>query len=299
VNSSDASILSFSALDGNVVPGTRIAGPHTGLRMPLGIAIAASRLYVANANPGGAGNLLVFLVGQTGDVTPAATISLGLASPVAVTADGANDIYVLDQTSGIVEFPPNSVNGAHPSRVISSYSDITNPMGITVDTHGNIWVAEGYDANGNTPAAIYEFASDASGAANPIATITGSQTTLFSATSVAFDTAGDLWVADMGTGSVTVPYQLVEFSAQSIAAGGQLNIAPVAAISGSQTQLSRPTSIALDSGGNLWVTNLGPVTTASVLQFEAQASGNVAPVTALLGFATEVNVPQQVALYHR
>lgn len=82
-----------------------------------------------------------------------------------------------------------------------------------------------------------------------------------------------IWVA---SGSA-----LFEFEAN--AAG---NAAPIAEISGANTDLGNPTSLSLDAAGNIWVSDLenGP----KILEFRAGANGDPAPIATLAGAKTHI-----------
>jgi hypothetical protein len=82
-----------------------------------------------------------------------------------------------------------------------------------------------------------------------------------------------LWVANGPS--------LVEFEAN---ASG--NVSPIAVISGPDTQLGNPTSVAVDPAGNVWAADLmnGP----KVLEFRAGSEGDTAPVATLAGSDTHI-----------
>src|SRR5207247_11230668 len=89
-------------------------------------------------------------------------------------------------------------------------------------------------------------ATRATGTACRTATITESNTRLSRPEGIAFDAAGDLYVANVSNNSITV-----------YAAGTTGNATPTATIAGSNTGLNGPTGIALDAAGHLKVANNG------------------------------------------
>ena len=88
----------------------------------------------------------------------------------------------------------------------------------------------------------------------PIATIKGSNTGLISPTGIALDSSGNIYVADNG-GMFADPSVFVYPPLGS--STGLLNESPTATISGSNTGLSYPKGIALDSSRNIYVTDDG------------------------------------------
>src|SRR5262249_52043177 len=129
-------------------------------------------------------------------------------------------------------------------------------------------------------------------------TIAGDQTTLGSVSSLAFDVHGNLWATDVGIFLVSSA-QVTQFSAQSIAPGGQLNIAPTTVIAGDSTLLTRPTGIHFDQSGDIWVTDIEQtLNLAGLLRFDALASGDSPPKSLLQGINSGLGVPQQFEFFH-
>lgn len=173
-----------------------------------------------------------------GSTTP---ISLGskLSGPTSVAVDGAGNLYIADTGNNqIIEIPV--VDGAFSSTqqtLISSStalagSDLSKPAGITIDTLGNLYVADA--GNSRVVYVPYVGSWDFS-----LALSLGSGFSSPSATAV--DASGNLYVADSENGKV------YEISAP-FSAGTQTTIA-----SGYKT----PTALTLDASGALFVVDEG------------------------------------------
>src|SRR5208282_1352279 len=80
------------------------------------------------------------------------------------------------------------------------------------------------------------------------------------------------------------------------AAGSTGNATPTTVISGSNTGLATPTGIALDSSDDIYVTNAVSAPAASVLEFAAGSTGNMAPTSSISGSNTGLSVPFGIAL---
>ena len=143
-------------------------------------------------------------------------------------------------------------------------TNLSGASGIARDAAGNIYAT----SPANDMITVY--ARGAYGIPNPIATITGNKTGLNYPVGIAVDARGKIFVANEGVGadaSVTV------YRPRSSG-----NVTPSAIISGDKTMLSRPSGLALDSAGNLYVSNRGgPAGPGSITVYSAGSSGDVPP----------------------
>jgi hypothetical protein len=139
-----------------------------------------------------------------------------------------------------------------------------------------LWVTDGGDD------LVHSFPLTAAGNAPPSATIGGALTRVNLAGGIVVDKTGAVYVANVGTPSITV-----------YAPGAKGNVAPVRTIFGSLTGLAEPTGITLDSAGLLYVPNQ---TANTITVYAAGANGNVAPAQTISGFDTELNQPMGVTV---
>jgi streptogramin lyase len=172
--------------------------------------------------------------------------------------------------SGIAEYAPGSSGSATPLNVITPLAGGSQYEGIAVDSSGNSYV---YDVGA---AAIYVFASTASGSSSPIRTISGSSTLLGGGGKLSFDSSGNLWAATNNG--------MLEFS--STANG---NVAPVNDIAaaaslttcgfGTEFSVATP-SFAFDSAGNMIVAfNVGVIGEPNVLKYAAGSTSTSCPTS--------------------
>jgi hypothetical protein len=136
---------------------------------------------------------------------------------------------------------------------------------VAVNARGEIFVTD--------PAMdrVLVFDANASGSEKPASSIGGAATTILSPSAIAFDSRGDLFVANEGRqgagASITV-----------YAPGVDGNAAPARTIAGSLTGFSDPVGVAVDSRGSTYVIDAA---VRDVLVFAPAASGNQAPVRRL------------------
>ncbi len=271
---------------GNARPSATIGGSNTGLEFSAGITgialDASGKLYVAN---GGNNTVTVYPADSTGDAAPSTTIggsNTGLNIPYGIGLDASGNIYVAnngDQT--VTVYPAGSSGNIAPSSTIGgSNTGIgpDSPRGIAVNASGNIYVAN----FGNT---VTIYAPESNGNVAPTSTIGSANTDMVYPYGVAVDASGNIYVTDFegaDGGAVTI-----------YPAGSGGNIAPSATISGSSTDLSMPTGIALDASGNIYVANQNGNT---VTVYPPGSNGNVEPSSVIGGSNTGLFNPTGIAV---
>jgi sugar lactone lactonase YvrE len=232
-------------------------------------------LWEANLN-----NVLEFLNTQlavTGNTPPELIGNLptpGFGAPQGVTFDPNANLWVLDggtvATGGTIpptvdEFTtaqlPNLTNsGLTPSAVIGS-TDFSFPQQLVFDSNGNLWVS---DAAANK---VFEFTTgQLSGGANVTPALVVTSTPVFNGSlGIAFDSSGDLWIANNNLSGASGT--IFEFSAAQLSGlSGAHTMVPAAILQSNGTSISLPWALAFDSNGNLWVSNQDS-TINTVVQF--------------------------------
>ncbi len=276
--------------NGNVAPSATIAGSNTGLNDAWDLAVdATGNTYVANGNA-----VTVYPPGSNGNVAPSATIGSNtvLSNPGGIALDFYANIYISNRNNTVTVYPAGSNANAAPSSTVGGAKTGLNfPTGIALDASGNIYVANDGSENGGADA-ITVYPAGSNGNVVPSATIDGSKTGLDFPAGIALDSSGNIYVAndgseDGGTDTVTV-----------YPAGSNGNVAPSATVSGSNTGLDDPQGIALDTSGNIYVTNDGSSSGVAdtVTLYPAGSTRNVAPSATVSGSNTGLDNPQGIAL---
>lgn len=237
-------------------------------------------LWVANG-----ANVLEFAstsLTTTGSSAAAPSLIVNSSAFVAtqdVVFDTSGDMWIVDGgnilTSGgtsepaLYEFTYAQLSGMKPGSSVTPNVTIRSsafifPQQAVFDGKGDLWVS---DSGANTvPGAnkVYEFTSAqlmASGAnvvpniaitSNP-AFDSGFGASYVSALGIAFDAAGDLWVANNGANTI------FEFNAAALAtASGSVTLTPNVVLSDDGNgSIQGPWALAFDSSGNLWSSNAG------------------------------------------
>lgn len=202
-------------------------------------------------------------------------------------ANGSGDGSILS-----FDLPSNSGDIAPHQNIAGSNTELSGPLSVALGPADYIYAVQGGISHTETNTKVLQFSPAATGNATPNLTInTKPQGCVAQALTV--DGSGHLWVVGHGlSGSSTSA--ILEYAKN--ASGGAT---PIKVISGSNTQLYLPDSIALDAAGNIWVANVGPVTGephTGLLEFSPSASGNVAPAAEISGSKTDLNAPWQITI---
>lgn len=287
-------VTTFAGIAGLVgnVDGT---GTAARFALPEGQAIDSNNnIYVADygshtirkITPAGVVTTLAGSPGVTGgiDGTGAAARFNG---PSSVAVDTAGIVYVADTNNNLIrKITPAGVvtTLAGPSTLLFGTTDGTgsaarfhNPRGVAVSSSGTVYVA---DTENNTIRMIT--------AAGVVTTLAGNFNTAGSAdgtgtaalfnfpNSLAVDASGNLYVADEGNNTIR---KITTAGVVTTLAGNAGNAGYVDA-TGTLAKFNRPTGVAVDSGGNVYVTD-----DANNLIRKISSTGVVTPLAGVPGTA--------------
>lgn len=218
--------------NGNIAPVRTITGPATGLsNRPHGIAAATDgTIYVTTFDDN---SIRVFAPGADGDATPARIIqgrATGLSGPNGITlSPDGQTLWVASQTNRSVRAFSSSADGAAtPTRVISgNRTGLAYPRAVAVGPGGKLYISD---------RVIRVFSDTANGNVNPQRVIQiGGNTGLDNPAGLVVDqSTGTVYVSDLGTNAI-----------RAFAPNANGNIRPVRILTGADTGLDRPSSLAL------------------------------------------------------
>ncbi len=206
---------------------TVISGAATGISGPEGIGLdTAGNIYVSNrngtvANP--LGSVSVFAPAASGNAAPTRTIGgvfTLISAPQQMVVNPGGDFYVANGGNSTVNYFVAGASGnVAPTRSLNAAPGGNFPLGLALDTTGNIYVA--------SISQINVYAPGASGAAVPTRAIAGAATTILFIEGIAVDAAGNIYASDCNVHAILV---------FGPAANG--NVAPIRTISGAATTLT-------------------------------------------------------------
>ncbi len=215
------SIFVFAATaNGDTAPLRTIAGPMTRLQRSTGIALDTdANVYAMNSRSThrcttagcvSKGYVTVYRDGSDGNIAPIRVIRgrktrmLGRAyRPITVDSEGS--VYVANRQScyyvgcrgenAILVYAPGLREDSSPTWVISgSKTGLNNPAKVAVDDAGNVYVVNPTIAS--HPDSVFVYATGAHGNIRPIRAISGSNTGLDGAMSVAVDAERNIYVSN-------------------------------------------------------------------------------------------------------
>jgi sugar lactone lactonase YvrE len=237
------------------------------LSNPQGVAVdGAGNVYLADS----LAQVIRKVNAATGMITTVVgpANSAGLNAPTGIAVDGAGNLYIadsqnnqirkLDAVSGLITTVAGTgaVSASLGDGNLATQASLHNPSDVAVDPPGNLYIADEYNnrirrvdagtgvittvAGGGTPGRGADGIGDAGPAVNAV---------LSDPSSVAFDSAGNLYIADSGNNLI----REVNNGTISVVAG---NGSP--AYSGdngaaTQASLNQPSSVRVDAAGNLYI----------------------------------------------
>ncbi|GAC1405184.1 MAG: hypothetical protein NVSMB64_09600 [Candidatus Velthaea sp.] len=218
-------------------------------------------MNTAGHNPA---SVTIYPATANGNVTPLRKIqgaNTRLNGPRGVAHDSFCDLWVSDSNPfGVLYKFAAGANGnvAPIATVTGDSTGLYFPLQLAIDRMDRVYVANQTN--------VLSFAPTADGNAAPLRSLTSGA--LDGPYGVAIDTAGKIYVASVGNGSVAI------FAPSANGAS-----TPIAVIAGSRTGLQSPVAVAVDSTGRTYVSDrdhLGRVTV-----FASGVSGNVVPTATI------------------
>src|ERR1700730_17937093 len=233
---------------GNTAPIAVIAGPHTGLKLPINVALdSAGEIFVRQSDGVNSYQVLVFAPGSVGDVSPLRVIAGSNTSLIfsqGMAVDPPGSVYVTTIPDTVDVFSPGATGNVAPNFTISgSMTKLDTPTAAAFDVKQRLWVANAHS--------ITMYPAGAAGNSPPLKKIKGSNTGLDMTTNgngIAFESTGDVYVFNGG-----------KLAFDEFAKTAHGNVAPVAVISGPLTHITVSDSegIALDGASQIYVTSAG------------------------------------------
>ncbi|MDA4124363.1 MAG: NHL repeat-containing protein [Thaumarchaeota archaeon] len=228
--------------------------------------------FVSNASAISNGQAASLVIGQSSFITNnIATTSTELNLPYGLVFDSGGNLWVADLNNNrVLEYTSPFSTHEAASLVIgqSSFTSsasattstgLNNPQGLAFDSGGNLWVVDQLNSRVlkyTTPFSTNEAASLVIGQSSFTTSdfATTNSTSLSYPTGLAFDSSGNLWVADQANNRVleyTMPFSTHEAASLVI---GQSSFTtsnfPITA-----KGLNGANAVAFDTKGNLWVSD--------------------------------------------
>ncbi len=227
-------------------------------------------LWTASASPSAILRLATSQFGSTGALAPVTRITTPnalLSRLVGITFDAAGDLWVAsEEDSLLIEFARTGLTSSGSAEAMTvirpNAGSLSGPSSLAFDAQHRLWVAN--RANGTLvrfdPAQLA-----ASGAPVPAVILSG----LGLPASIAFDAAGSLWVSDSRANTLS------KYSPAQLLASG--SPAPAVVLTAAANSLVKPSGLALDAPGNLWVANTNGESIAAFSPDQLAASGSPEP----------------------
>jgi sugar lactone lactonase YvrE len=222
------------ATTGTPTPAVEITSTYSGAE-PNGLAFdSKGDLWVSSFNGGPVAEYTASQLATSGSPTPAVLIHNPGSTSWGLSFDTAGNLWVGGYSSGqLWEYAPSQLAASGTPTPAVTITGVTEPVFPIVDAMGNLWVSD-YGSG----KAIDKFTPDqltTSGSPTPAVQITS--TSFGNPCALAFDTAGNLRMADYGAAGVFT------LSPAQLASSG--NVTPASTLQGAATTFSSPCGLAL------------------------------------------------------
>lgn len=247
----DPAILRFDpsqlAFGGRRAPSTRISTASADLLDLNGLAFDSDgTMWVASSDD----SLLIALAPQSlarsGGAVATTVISSNdrsLSRPVAIAFDSQHRLWVANfanQTVVRFEHSQLAISGAAVPTL--SINTGVNPSSLAFDVAGNLWVAS---IQANKIFSYNRVQQQTANVAEPDIVISTNGTALQHPSGLAFDAAGNLWVASLTQARIDA------FTPAQLAVSGSPD--PTVSITSNDNSIDEPVALAFDTDGSLWV----------------------------------------------
>jgi sugar lactone lactonase YvrE len=276
-----------------VTPSVSVSGPagyRTMLRATQTLTALAAGSYTVNAASVVVTGAIVGTA-YTGAVSgsPATVAAADTAAATVTYAQqpGSGGLWISSSVnpSTVVEYTGAQLAASSTAAATTTIATgSSSAFGEAFDAGGNLWIS-GYQGNTITEYAAAQLA--ASGTPTPAVTLTASSGSLSGPLGIAFDSSGNLWVANAAANTV------VEFSASQLAASGSPT--PSITIGASAGSLNFPSALAFDSKADLWVTNAMANTVVEFTPTQLASSGTPIPTVTLTATNGSIAGPLGIA----
>ncbi len=178
------------------------------------------------------------------------------------------------------EIPPDQLKSGAPTRIKIFETALTNAMGVTFDSSGNLWVCT-MDNH------VFEFTAaqlaSLSTVPTPVPAVDLSSSSFGFILGCTFDAQGNLWILDSKINGIH------ELSSTQLA-GGSGNITPVVTLTTSS--LGSPAFAIFDSAGNLWISATDDNQLVEFTPSQITSSGSPTPAVIITG--SSLNAPGEL-----
>ena len=267
------------------------SGSSAIFNQPYGIAVDSSgNLFVADSGnyvirkitPAG---LVTTIAGQAGNSssTDGTGISATFGTIKGITIDSSGNLYVTDSSNNTVR--KITVNTWNVTTLVASTSGLKSPTGITVDSSGNLYVSD----SGNyvirkisSSGSISTLAGTVgkSGISDGIATTA----TFAYPAGIAVDSSGNVYVCDYNASTIREisPSGTVSTIGGFPGAPGFLD----GALLSTASQFAGPYALAIDTAGNLYITDQSSLSVIRKITSPTHSSPTVSSLAGQIGIAS-------------
>ncbi|TGL09166.1 hypothetical protein EHQ43_01540 [Leptospira bouyouniensis] len=292
-------------------------GTAAKFKQPNGIAFdSAGNMYVADTGNHcirkitSAGVVTVFAGSDTGvsGLTNATGTAARFNEPFGVAVDSAGNVYVGDSlnmvirkitSAGVVTTLAGGGGGMGAVDGTGGAAKFDQPLGLAIDTAGNIYVADGQNdaIRKVTSAGVVTTIAGSTTSVSGFVDGTGTSARFTRPSGIAVDSAGNLYIGDTNNNAIR---KITSAGVVTTLAGSPSGISGYVNGVSTIARFTQPIGITLDSSGNLYVSDstnsaIRKVTSDGVVTSIAGATTRISGFVDGIGFNTRFNQPYGIA----
>jgi uncharacterized protein (TIGR03437 family) len=320
----------ISTIAGGAPPPTPVAATSTSIGQPRNVTVdSAGNIYFSSNNTvfkqSASGTVAVFAgnsrAGYSGDGGPALNAQFNRAAGIAIDTGG--NVYISDSLNNVVRKVTtdgmiNTIAGTGTPSYTGDggpavQATLDQPLGLALDKKGNLYIADNFnhairevttDGNITTFAGNYVLSYGFTGDGGPA---TAAQLTY--PTDVAFDSTGNLYIADYGNfmiRQVTTDGIIHSYAGTNVNGFSGDGGLATSGLSSDPAELFEPFGVALDASRNLYITEYGDSRIRMVAPGSGSSQGTLSTFAGngTAGFAgdgsaaksAELNIPRGICV---
>ena len=247
------SVVRFSGVSAGGTLGTATVFSDNTINYPYGVtADSSGNIFVANNSIYGGSGPSVVLINPTANTYTGEATNGEVSGPTALAPDAAHGVWVDSGSGGTNSLAHFDVNG----NLLAAVGCCGPSSAVAVDTSGAVWMADSLDSSDDESSDTDTGSVALVGADGSVLQDFITSGGILYPSGLVLDAAGTVWISNLHTTSSQDPYETISELAGVSSGSPGTPLSPSTGL-GLDAHLLLPYGLAIDPGGNVWVSNHG------------------------------------------